>query len=91
MPVVMMVDNPNGTAELYEKVRAELAPQRPAGGILHVAGASPTGGFRVIELWETREEAERFLRESLQPTLKAAGAAGPPPRVEFWPVHNYLA
>jgi hypothetical protein len=90
MPVVMMVDNPNGTAELYDNVRAELRQDRAAGGIFHVAGPSPDGGFRVIEVWESQEQAERFNRERLRPALEAAGTAAPPPRAQFWPVHNYM-
>ena len=79
MPVVMMVDNPDGTTELYDKVRAELGQERPAGGIFHVAGPSPDGGFRVIEVWESQEHAERFMRERLRPAVEAAGAAGHSP------------
>ncbi|CAN5213533.1 hypothetical protein BH20ACT9_BH20ACT9_08840 [soil metagenome] len=62
----------------------------PAGGILHVAGPSPDGGWRVIELWESEEDAYRFLRERLGPALQAAGVSGPPPQPQFWPVHNYM-
>jgi hypothetical protein len=91
MAIVMMVDNPNGTAELYDKVRAQLGQDQAAGGIFHVAGPSPDGGFRVIEVWESREQAERFMRERLLPAVEAAGAKGPPPRPQFWPVHNYMS
>ncbi len=43
MAVVMMVDNSKGSQEVYDKVRAHLGIDRPAGGIFHVAGPSPTG------------------------------------------------
>ena len=71
MAVVMMVDNPEGSQDVYDKVRAHLGIDKPAGGTFHVAGPSPTGGFRVIELWEAEEDARRFLREPLR-----AGTAG---------------
>jgi hypothetical protein len=48
MAVAMMVDNPNGSQEIYERVRALLGMEKPAGGIFHVAGPSPNGGWRVI-------------------------------------------
>src|SRR5919106_3208794 len=58
MAVAMMVDNPHGSQELYEAIRAHLGLEKPAGGIFHVAGPSPNGGWRVIEVWES-EEARR--------------------------------
>ena len=90
MAVVMLVDNPKGSQEVYEKVRAHLGIDRAVGGIFHVAGPSPTGGFRVIELWESEEDARAFLRERFAPALEAIGVSGPPPRIEFWPVHNTM-
>jgi hypothetical protein len=87
----MMVDNPTGSREVYEKVREHLGLERPAGGILHLAGPSPSGGWRVIEIWESQEEANRFIKERFGPALMAVGgASGPPPPPQFWPVHNYM-
>jgi len=87
----MMVDNPEGTERVYERVRAALdLGGQPAGGIFHAAGPSPNGGFRVIEIWESEEAARQFLRDRLGPALRAAGADGPPPTPEFWPVHNLM-
>lgn len=89
--VAMMVDNPNGSAELYAKLRAQLELTQPLGGIVHIAGPSPNGGWRVIELWHSQEEAARFLRERFGPALQAVGAVGPPPQPEFWPVESHLS
>jgi hypothetical protein len=90
MPIVMLVDNPNGSEEIYEKARVRLGLERPAGGVLHVAGPSPKGGWRVIEVFDSEEEAKRFLTERLGPTFRAIGAS-PAPSPEFWPVHTYMA
>ncbi len=90
MAVVMMVDNPEGSQEVYEKVRAHLGLDTPAGGVFHVAGPSPTGGFRVIELWESEADARKFLRERFAPALQAIGVSGAQPQIEFWPVHNTM-
>jgi hypothetical protein len=87
--VAMMVDNPEGSQEVYERIRAQLGLEKPAGGIFHVAGPSPTGGWRVIEVWESEEEANRFFQERLMPALEALGLPRPPQR-EFWPVHNAM-
>lgn len=89
MAVAMTLDNPNGSQDIYEKARKKLELDAPAGGILHVAGPSPNGGWRVIELFESEDAARRFLTERLGPAFKAAGAPAPPPP-QFWPVHNYM-
>lgn len=90
MAVAMMVDNPEGSQEIYERVRELLGLQKPAGGIFHLAGPSPNGGWRVIELWESEEDAKRFVQERLLPTLEAVGAPAPPPP-ELWPAHRFMA
>jgi hypothetical protein len=58
MAVAMLIDNPNGSQEIYEQLRERIGLDKPAGGILHVAGPSPNGGWRVIEIWETDEDAK---------------------------------
>lgn len=88
MAVAMMVDNPQGSQEVYDQVREKVGLDRPAGGVLHVAGPSPNGGWRVIEVFESEDAAKRFA-ERLAPAFQAIGASPPPPP-ELWPVHNYM-
>jgi hypothetical protein len=90
MAIAMMVDNNGGTQEIYDRVRERLGLEKPAGGIFHAAGPSPDGGWRVIEVWDSEEDAKRFVKERLLPAFEAVGAAPPPPP-QFWPVHNYMA
>jgi hypothetical protein len=89
MAVAMLVENSEGSQETYDRVREQLGLERPAGGIFHVAGPSPNGGWRVIEVWESEEDAKRFVAESLRPAFEAVGAPTPPPP-ELWEVHNYM-
>jgi hypothetical protein len=89
MPVAMLVDNPEGTAEIYDKVRGQLGAEQPAGSILHLAGPSPNGGYCVINVWESDADAYRFLSERVKPAFEAVGVPGPPAPPQFWPVHNY--
>jgi hypothetical protein len=90
MAVAMMVDNPEGTQEVYDRVRDRLGLEKPAGGMFHAAGPSPNSGWRVMEVWESEEDAKRFVKERLLPAFEAVGAAPPPPP-QFWLVHNYMA
>lgn len=86
MTIAMLLDNPTGSQELYERILANIDHDLPMGGILHLAGPAPEGGWRVVELWESPEEAKRFLTEHFAPALSAAGVPGPPPAPQFWPV-----
>ena len=86
MSIAMLVDNPAGSRELYERILANIDHDLPLGGILHLAGPAPEGGWRVIEIWHSPEEAKRFLTERFAPALRAAGFQGPPPLPQFWPV-----
>lgn len=88
-PVVMMIDNPLGSQEIYDRLRDRLGLRRPPGGVVHIAGPSPQGGWRVVQVWPSREEGLRFLREQFGPAWQAV-ASGPPPQPEFWPVHHHL-
>ena len=90
MTVAMMIDNPAGSQELYEALRAELQFDGPVGGTVHIAGPSPNGGWRVIEIFESSEAASRFLKERFAPALAALGYTGDPPQPQFWPVHACL-
>jgi hypothetical protein len=84
MPAAMLVDNPNGSHEIYEGVGALLGVERPAGGIGHLAGPSSKGGWSVIEVWESEEDAGGFLKERLLLAPEVVGVPAPQP--EFWPV-----
>jgi hypothetical protein len=89
MAVAMMVENPNVTSEIYDKVRDQLGLEGPAGGIFHAAGEGPNG-WRVIEVWESEDDARRFLQERLKPAWAAVGVDPPSTPPQFWQVHNIM-
>ena len=88
MAVAMIVDNPNGSKEVYERIRELIDLDGAAGGICHLAGPGPDGGWRVIEVWESEEDARRFFQERVRPAAEAVGTTPPPPP-ELWHVHRY--
>ena len=88
MTVAMILDNPKGSQEIYERIRTLVGVDRPAGGICHLAGPRPDGGWRVIEVWESEEQAQRFYEERVRPAAEAVGVTPPPPP-ELWAVHRY--
>jgi hypothetical protein len=88
MAFVRMFDNPQGTQEQYDRASQALGideSNMPDGGVLHVAGPSPTGGWRVVEIWESEDQARKFDEETLLPLLEQVGVERPEP--ETWDVH----
>ena len=90
MTVAVLVDNPEGSQEVYDKVRTQLGLEAPAGGIFHLAGPTPEGGWRVLEVWESEEDARRFRDERLLPAFDAVGVPRPQTPPQVWQVQNYL-
>ena len=89
MAFVRLFDNPDGTQEQYDAASQALgitAENMPEGGVLHVAGPSPRGGWRVVEVWESEEAARAFDEEKVLPVLRSVGVERPEP--ETWPVHR---
>lgn len=72
-------DMPGVSAGDYAEVIAELggAEEQAAGLVAHVAGPV-TGGFRIVNVWESKDAADRFHREVIQPAVaRVHGHRGP--------------
>lgn len=83
-------DNDTSTTN-YDAVVAALDLQSaPDGLIVHTAGFDLDGGvFRIFDVWESRQQGQRFIDEQLNPVLEPmmAGAAEgdfEPPSHEAW-------
>ena len=95
MAVVLVHQGPDLTQASYEQVvrsmigkdRPESTSDWPEEGLLaHAAGEGPSG-FRVIDVWESEEAAQRF-GEKLGPHLQEAGITTPP---ELYPAHTFVS
>ncbi len=76
--------------ELYDALHAEVARRSgPVDGLLLHVGRATRDGFQVIEVWETREQCDRYNEEVVLPALARLTQGQPPrpapPRVEFEP------
>ena len=84
----------------YDAVNLQLGAieNPPAGLIVHTAGGTEDGGFRVFDVWETREAWEAFERDRLGPAIEAAVAALPadvretmgPPDQTMYELHGFM-
>ena len=79
---------------------AEKIGEGPFDGLIaHSAGWDDEGGvFRIFDLWETREQAERFMAEHIQPLIDQGPTAFPnpdnftePTRDGFYELHHVVS
>jgi hypothetical protein len=54
----------------------------PDGLIVHTAGATAHGGFRIFDVWESRDHIEAFFAERLMPLM--GDVLGGPPEAPVW-------
>jgi hypothetical protein len=92
MAVAIVMDFPGGTLDQYDAVLASmgLVPGGPPpdGAIFHFVTRTDNG-IRVIDVWETQEQFDKFAQEQIGPQTQKAGFAGPP-TMTVHEVHNYF-
>jgi hypothetical protein len=81
----------------YDAVSARLNAQddKPAGLIVHTAGFDEDGGvFRILDIWETKADGDRFVKERLMPIVEELFAnnpdAAPPSREGWYELHDVI-
>ena len=95
MPIVLVHQGPGLTKESYEeavrrltgKPRLESSTDWPVEGLLAHAAGEAEGGFRVVDVWESEEAAQRF-GETLVPILQEVGVEAQP---EMYPAHTFVS
>jgi hypothetical protein len=91
MTVVSTLDVSDLTAPEYRAVMDELGVERrPEDGIyLHLT--TPTGsGYRVVEIWDEKENFDRFVERRLVPANEAVGLDHAT-EITVTPLHNLFA
>jgi hypothetical protein len=86
MPVLMIGEVPNLTEEVYGGMIAQMEPlmRSSKGFISHAAGPSPSGGWRVVEVWESEADSETWFNDNVKPNLPP----GVVPDRQFSPLHS---
>lgn len=82
----------------YDFVAEKIGAGPFEGLIVHTAGFDDEAGvFRILDVWETREHAERFLDEHVQPLVDQGPSAfadpdafAPPSRDGFYELHHVV-
>ena len=89
MPVLMIGEVPNLTEEIYAAMVGEMMPLLRAskGFISHSGGPSPSGGWRVVETWDSEEDGQAWFEENVAPNLPP----GIVPDRQYFPLHSAFA
>jgi hypothetical protein len=87
MATVMSMYWPEVTKEQYEEAGklVDWVNNRPDGGRLHVAWMAEDG-FRVVDVWDSPEQFQKFVETRLRPGVEKIGIQGQP-QVTF---HEFL-
>lgn len=92
MAVAVQLDFPGGTPSQYDEVikRMGFTPRGKGapGGLFHWVTMTDAG-LRVTDVWESKEQFEKFAQEKIGPITQEVGVPGPP-ETTFFDVHNYL-
>ncbi len=84
MPYAFYYDVP-ADEQFYRRVMAEIGDEQPSGLVVHLV-VKRADGLRHIEVWDSKEDWERFRTERVDPALDkvftAAGFTHRPPRPE---------
>lgn len=92
MAIAVQLDFPGATLDQYEAAckLMGLTPKGPgpAGSISHFATMTDSG-LRIVDVWETREQFDKFGQEQIGPITQQVGFPGPP-EIQFFEVHNYF-
>ncbi len=93
MTVAVQLDFRGATIEQYDEINERIG-SLPGGPAWHQElfhwSTATADGFRVVDVWESREAFERFVEQTLRPVYEDVGIASEP-EIRFYEVHNYLA
>jgi hypothetical protein len=90
VPVLVVVEVPGGSSALDEVLMDTWysAGAAPSGNRLRFAGPMD-GGWRVVSLWDSRDDFQHFMRERLHMTLDDLGEGQP--TISIWEIETVHA
>lgn len=86
---VMLFDSDGDVRAMYDATVEEMGIRdNPPRGLIHHWCAPVSGGLRICDVWETREDFERFAKEKIGPIATKHGM--PPAVPEITPIHEMI-
>jgi hypothetical protein len=91
MLFVTTLDVTGLTPEEYRAILDEMGVEtRPAAGIFLHLTTTTDFGYRIVEIWDSKEGFEEFLEKRLGPASKAIGLDRKTD-ISITPLHNFFA
>ena len=81
------------TPDEYEQVRSKLGVDEsnpPPGGQIHIAAKGEDGTIRVIEVWESREQAEAWSEKVRAARQELGIGSSTPPPIAYFEVQRVM-
>ena len=101
MPVAYVQEFPitERSTKNYDFINEKIGSGPFDGLIVHSAGFDDEDGvFRIFDIWESKEQAQQFIEEHVQPLIDQGPQAfpnpdnlAPPARDGFYELHNVVA
>ncbi len=83
MAIVYTAETPGMTEQQAQSMLEQVGQRlRQAKGFIAHASGPTQAGYRVVEVWQSRENFQRWFDQAIKPGLQAAGV--PEPRQEFF-------
>jgi len=82
MAIGVLLNIPGGTQEQYEEINQKAfgnstgPAENPQGMIIHTAGAT-SGGWRIFDVWESKDDFQRFMDEVIMPAAEGMPEIAP--------------
>jgi hypothetical protein len=92
MAIAVQMDFAGATLDQYDQILEKMGYAAkgpgPAGAISHFATTTDSG-LRVVDVWQSKEQFEKFAQDHIGPYSAEVGITDPP-AMQFFEVHNYL-
>ncbi|MGX1471335.1 UNVERIFIED_CONTAM: hypothetical protein RKD50_000143 [Streptomyces canus] len=91
MPILGYHYGTDWNQELYQATIDRIIPDPndlPSGLIAHYAAPGEGGGWQVVDVWESAEQHDRFIRERVMPAAQELNA--PPFETKVTELYNSL-
>ena len=88
MAVLCILSGERFTKEMYEELRKEVdwEHNQPKGEIFHAIGFDNSGGYHVVDIWESEQDFNNFITNTIKPLMDKMNALMP--KGEIIPIYN---
>jgi hypothetical protein len=91
MPTTVLTELPAEAAQMYDGLNQEIGISQgnTPTGLIHHFATTTGSGFVIFEVWETKEQFDRFSKERLEPAIdKVSGGQAPDASPTFGELYN---